>query len=300
MTGLCILPLGNSITQADTSHDSYRYPLWKKLIDAQLGNTTRFTGSMLNFFGDELGTIRTKPDYKGYSFPPNHEGHWGWTVDQVLSNSARRDSSGSGNIDLWMQGYACDPNCVLLHLGTNDISRNPQDVSSTIAELRELMRRIDARFGQDVNLTFLLGLPIPSCSGAVAAKLTPALRDADLGCWLENTSSASLALVDLATGFENSMLYDGCHPDSVGEEFMAARWLEGVLGGCLNNPGYNVPRYTYGGGGVAQCQDSVSSTECLPHACPEVTTMASSACNGRPLGGPWVILWILLNCFRRL
>ena len=57
MTGLCILPLGNSITQADTSHDSYRYPLWKKLIDAQLGNTTRFTGSMLNFFGDELGTM---------------------------------------------------------------------------------------------------------------------------------------------------------------------------------------------------------------------------------------------------
>jgi len=39
-----IAPYGNSITQAAGDHQSYRYPLWKKLIDAEI--PFDFIGSM--------------------------------------------------------------------------------------------------------------------------------------------------------------------------------------------------------------------------------------------------------------
>ena len=39
-----IIPLGNSITQAEINRASFRYPLWKKLVDSNI--KFDFVGSM--------------------------------------------------------------------------------------------------------------------------------------------------------------------------------------------------------------------------------------------------------------
>ena len=54
------------------------------------------------------------------NFDQNHEGHSGWTADQIQSN-----------VTAWAN--LNKPDVVLLHIGTNDISLN-QSNSSTINE----------------------------------------------------------------------------------------------------------------------------------------------------------------------
>ena len=75
------MPLGDSITQGNTKHNSYRRPLWIELRKA--GYNVDFVGS-------------TRENFKGLSplsdFDPDHEGHWGWRVDEALER-----------IDGWMR-----------------------------------------------------------------------------------------------------------------------------------------------------------------------------------------------------
>ena len=65
-----LLHLGAAMVQGSPLiNDSFRFELWKKLVD----------GSW-NF--DFIGTIKdqgTYPDYKSQSFDPDHEGRTGWT-----------------------------------------------------------------------------------------------------------------------------------------------------------------------------------------------------------------------------
>src|SRR4051812_47069722 len=83
---LYILPLGDSFTQGrkgdgqpdtvscDAAVESYRYPLWKMLVDAGVDTQVDFVGSLVGGFeGDPPW-----PDYRGKRFDREHEGHWGW------------------------------------------------------------------------------------------------------------------------------------------------------------------------------------------------------------------------------
>merc|ERR1712176_893420 len=77
------------------------------------------------------------PDYKGHSFNETlneaFEGHSGWRIDQILSNTKPKGDvvwhdphgwTGDGNIKEWLPDYRCTPTCTLLHLGTNDVIHN--------------------------------------------------------------------------------------------------------------------------------------------------------------------------------
>src|SRR5262245_54038543 len=69
-----IMPLGDSITQADASHDSYRRPLWKSL---QSG------GYLVDFVGSSSMNHMGGPPVR--DFDADHEGHWGWRADEIES-----------------------------------------------------------------------------------------------------------------------------------------------------------------------------------------------------------------------
>ncbi len=72
---VCVLPLGDSITQGPVPELSYRYWLWEDLVAA--GYDVDFVGTMDNGYGG--GT----PDYPDPDFDRDHEGHAGWRADQV-------------------------------------------------------------------------------------------------------------------------------------------------------------------------------------------------------------------------
>jgi lysophospholipase L1-like esterase len=267
VSSLCILPLGDSITQAATSSASYRYPLWKLLVDA--GIKVQYTGSMTQHFG---GAPRRDlhPSYKGLVFPAHHEGHYGWTVSQILKggtlgctqqlpnnnvcpdavhwvDTARYPTTGSGGVTSWMTSYGtlCDPNVVLLHLGTNDICHNITGITDNVMKnLKLLISTIGAvlRLPPGRRLTVLLAVPIPTCCVQTSIILGPAIK---ANVQTLGNSNVTVRLVDMSSGWRrghstylnapNDHIYtsrswtvDGCHPDVAGEEFMATQWYKAL------------------------------------------------------------------------
>ncbi len=69
-----IMPLGDSITQANAAQESFRRPLWH-LIHAD-GFQVDFVGSTRTQYGGP----NPQPD-----FDLDHEGHGGWTADRILA-----------------------------------------------------------------------------------------------------------------------------------------------------------------------------------------------------------------------
>merc|ERR1719277_2740148 len=111
--GDCLLTLGDSITQADAYHASWRYPLWKAMVDE--GMNYSWVGSMTEHAGGKPSS-RLHRDYRGLRFPTRHEGHGSWTIDDILHNVEDRGTTGSGNIQQWLEEYECMPTCTLIHL----------------------------------------------------------------------------------------------------------------------------------------------------------------------------------------
>ncbi|HEY9834816.1 MAG TPA: SGNH/GDSL hydrolase family protein [Stenomitos sp.] len=202
-----IMPLGDSITQGNTKHNSYRRPLWLELRKA--GYNVDFVGS-------------TRENFKGLSpssdFDPDHEGHWGWRVDEALER-----------IDGWMR--ISEPDIVLIHLGNNDLTRG-QSLESTIEELRQLIQRIRA---VNPRVKLLIAQIIPCGNPARIQQLNKLIGNL---ARRTNTQESPIVVVDQFRGFNPKAgvdTYDGCHPSEVGEQKMASRWLA-ALKKVLPNP----------------------------------------------------------------
>jgi lysophospholipase L1-like esterase len=201
-----IAPYGNSITQAAGDHQSYRYPLWKKLIDANI--SFDFVGSMnTNFGGNPL-----RADYKGKKFDQDHEGHWGWRADELL-----RD------MDKWLVNYT--PDMVLFHIGTNDCIQN-QDVNSTISELTQIVTKLR---NDNKNVVIFMATLIP-CNASSQAATNVNNLNTKIKTLVEqlSTQQSPVILVDQNSGIASSDLYDGVHPGLNGEEKMAQKWFDAI------------------------------------------------------------------------
>ncbi|MCU0549613.1 MAG: SGNH/GDSL hydrolase family protein [Leptolyngbya sp. Prado105] len=205
-SGTRIMPLGDSITQADRYRNSYRRPLWLKLREA---------GYDVNFVGSTRSHYLGNPPNS--DFDQDHEGHWGWQADEVLAQ-----------LDRWTEQAKLD--IVLIHLGTNDILRG-QSFDSTIAELRSVIQTLRKR---NPNLKILLAQLIPSQN---AEALTQQFNQQIFVLARSlNSKTSPVILVDQFSGFNVSQdTYDGLHPNESGEQKMANRWFQ-ALQTAISNP----------------------------------------------------------------
>jgi acyl-CoA thioesterase I len=194
------MPLGDSITQGDSAHDSYRRELWR-LLEAQALQAD-FVGSQRDGFGGGP----PNPD-----FDRDHEGHWGFRADEILAG-----------LENWVR--SARPDVVLVHLGTNDLLQG-QSVSSIAGELEELIRllrtvnpRVAVLLAQVVPSSLLVVQTIDSLNSAISSVASRA-----------STSESPVIAVDQATGFDPLVhTYDGVHPNALGERKMAAVWLQAL------------------------------------------------------------------------
>jgi len=208
-----ILPLGDSTTCASKYKVSYRYPLWKKLVDA--GIQIDFVGSH-SITGD-FG--RTKWDkYKGLSFPPAHECHSGWRTDQVL-NGMSKDNRG---LSQWLKKYKAD--IALIHLGTNDIYQS-QTPESTRDEVEQVISKLRA---SNPKIKILLARIMPMKMNPNIPRLNRLLLQLSKKL---NKPNSPVVSVDMYSGFSvNSDLQkDQIHPNAKGEEKMAQRWFAALM-----------------------------------------------------------------------
>lgn len=203
---LRIMPLGDSITEAEIGHNSYRRVLWQRLNGA---------GCMVDFVGSKSGVSRGSRD-SGSARPPNadfdlnHEGYWDYSVNDVIARVA-------GLVERSV------PDVVLVHLGTNDLLRGQspaavaQELGIIIDEIRE--GRPDAHI--------LLAKIIPA-SASVAA--TTALNQAIDGVAANRDRRASpVVVVNQAAGYGLGDNYDGVHPAPSGEAKLGNRWADAIL-----------------------------------------------------------------------
>lgn len=207
----CILPLGDSITQADSTHVGYRYWLWEMLTQA--GWDVDFIGSHDGSYGGGV------PPYPDPDFDRDHEGHWGWTADQLLAP-----------LPGWLGGYT--PSLVVLHIGTNDDFLG-QPLAGTLDEIAQI---IEVLRSDNPEVVVILAQVIPS----VFATHDP--LNASLPSLGEELSTPTSPVIVVAPppGFDaNTDLFDGVHPNESGEQKMAQNFfaaIEAALGDGLVGP----------------------------------------------------------------
>ncbi len=198
-TPLRIMPLGDSITWGVGSvrQSGYRAALYQRLTSA--GLNVDFVGSMSGGTG---------PDR-------DNEGHKGWTIGRLAAH-----------VDGWLAAY--EPDVILLHIGTNDITRNLQDAPEKLADLLDRIA-VDAPEAQ-VFVAKIVGLAdYPD----VASQQR---RTADFNAALEQIVASAgdrFHLVDQG-GIHGIDMFNRVHPNDYGYTEMAWNWyraMEPVLNG---------------------------------------------------------------------
>lgn len=205
-----ILFLGDSITQGrsrdpEPDMQSYRYPLWKKLADG--GYSFEFVGSLDSNFE----SMAEYPDYKGRTFDRKHEGHWGWSIDEI-----NRQLAG------WLEQYT--PDMALIMLGTNDIKKKTvdqmiEDMKETIGMLRIKNPRIAVLLGlpfQEWDLFPEVRLRYTALAGELSAPGSPVIPVDHSPGWVSDPDR------------EGTCTYDWVHTSRIGEEKLAANWFEAI------------------------------------------------------------------------
>ena len=211
-----IMPLGDSITEASTGVNhtpSYRRDLWD-LLDAA-GHPVDLVGSRFGVY--DLSNPPGEAD-PGGEWDKDHEGHWGWSADQILNG---RPSEYPGTLSDWAPANPAD--LVIMHLGTNGMNRG-HTPESTIEELEDIIEVLRAA---NPNIVVFVAQIIPSRDPTVNAAidalnaLIPSL--ASLG-----TSESPVVIVDLNTDYDVEWNFDDLHPGPVGRAFIAQGWFDAL------------------------------------------------------------------------
>lgn len=199
-----IMPLGDSITRGwygSVGSNGYRKPLYLNL--AGRGYNVDFVGGMND--GDFADR--------------NHEGHDGWHA---------AGGTGGGllpNVYNWLVVHPAD--IVLLHIGTNDITYNDQDVN----EVSGILDEID-RFSEDITVILALIINRQSYSAA-----TTQFND-ELNAMALNRIAGGddIIIVDMESALNYSTdMVDNLHPNDAGYAKMADVWYD-VLDSILAVP----------------------------------------------------------------
>jgi lysophospholipase L1-like esterase len=224
-----IMPLGDSITRgvfgSPVNKWGYRRPLYVNLVNG--GYSFDFVGSLSDG-----------------SFPdPNHEGHDGWRADQLLTY-------------IWGWLVAQEPDVVLLHIGTNDISAGNQDANK-IDSILNVVEDYESENGRRVTVVLALIINRRTYSQAT----TEYNNEVEAMAISRIAGGDDIIIVDMEGALNYSTdMYDDTHPNDDGYAEMANVWYNALVGyfnrktltisstdgGNVTTPGEGVFRYNPG------------------------------------------------------
>ncbi|MBV7338530.1 SGNH/GDSL hydrolase family protein [Chloroflexi bacterium TSY] len=204
-----ILPLGDSITQGELAWGSYRSDLLALLVN---------DGYNVDFVGSHTKHVNGEP--VGPDYDVDHEGHWGWRVDEIIDGRESDDGSGTGRLVEWLVEYT--PDIVLLHLGTNDMFAQ-DSVENTVRELEQV---IDILRDDNANVTILLAKLIPVNVQFAQESIDALNNEMDGIAARKNRDRSPVIVVDQSDGFDAEIdTYDDVHPNESGRLKMAQKWM---------------------------------------------------------------------------
>jgi len=206
--------IGDSITQGRKGGGetkptfSYRYPLWKLLVDA--GASVDFVGSLkVGFNGDPDWA-----DYKGKPFDRDHEGHWGWTTRNMREK-----------LPEWIQGYA--PDMALILLGTNDrnkkVNMSVDDTKDEMQKIVEILRQKNPKVVVIIGQCYQEWEPFPALRAkmdelakAISTEASPVVTVDHSQGWISKPDKAGTHTVDWV------------HPNESGDAKLAQNWFQAM------------------------------------------------------------------------
>jgi lysophospholipase L1-like esterase len=205
-----ILPLGDSITRGVGELNAKGQAVgWRERLQQDLRSGAAPAGFRYNFVGSQHDDGARDGD---------HEGHGGWTIDQL-----------SANIAAWMAQSR--PDVVLLHAGTNNVTRGEQPdviagkLAGLIAQIREDSPRTRILVAKIIGTQGLL--PGEKKNSAAYAARIPGVVEAAGG------ARNGVYLVDQSSVWGVD-IFDYHHPNARGYDKMAFNWymaMLSVLGG---------------------------------------------------------------------
>ncbi len=202
---LRIMPLGDSITELESGHSSYRFFLWQSLLSVPCN--VDFVGSRRGVSTGQRDSAQVSPAQS--DFDQDHEGHWDYTSGDILAG-----------IDGW--AAAARPDIVLLHIGTND-ARRQEGAITVIARISEIIDKLRA-INPRVAVIVAQIIPSRNDSFRFFNDAVPQLA-AD-----KDTPESRVLVANHSVGFNPSVdLYDAVHPSPSGEAKMADVWLNSIL-----------------------------------------------------------------------
>ncbi|HET9957505.1 MAG TPA: SGNH/GDSL hydrolase family protein [Polyangiaceae bacterium] len=198
-SGACkVLPLGDSITFGIQYEGAWRVELFSKAVAA--GKKITFVGSQMN--GPSMAG--------GQSFPKNHEGHSGYTIDQMKPYAMTTD-------------VPYMPNMILLHIGTNDTyGSSPSGAPGRLSALVDLITSTYP------NALLVVAKIVPYPAQAANVKL---INDSIPALVTKNQMAGKhVIMVDCFTGFTTSSMLssDSIHPNKTGYDFMGDQFYAAV------------------------------------------------------------------------
>jgi lysophospholipase L1-like esterase len=207
-----IMPFGDSITEgAPNNNGGYRIQLFH--LAHQAGKTITFVGSVSN------GPAQVD----GAAFPPNNEGHGGYTIDNSSGHSGIAPL-----VATVMPTYK--PHIITLMIGTNDAFYN---VDMANAPMR-LARLIDSIYAQLPNVLVIVAQIIPTRDDPTNTRIQA--YNAAIPAVVQARADAGkhIRLVDMwpviasDQNYKTTLLTDTWHPNSTGYSSLGTAWYNAV------------------------------------------------------------------------
>lgn len=207
-----IMPLGASRVEGNRPEfESFRYELWKKLIE---------NGWSVDFIGTRSDEARY-PEVNGSSFDRDHQGVSGWTSGEILAE-----------LPGWLEETGAPDIVLFSSPGGNDaLQALPfDDAVSNINAIIDLIQEANP------EVRILMEQMAPGTSGIMTTELSSYIaglhREVSTIAAEKATDSSELTAVDMFTGFSDDLLADDVHYNEAGARFIADRYyaaLEAVL-----------------------------------------------------------------------
>jgi hypothetical protein len=201
-----IMPLGASRVQGFSPwFESYRYELWKDLIDG---------GWEFDYIGTET-EMGSYPNYEGMSFDPDHQGRGGWTSGQII-NSLESALLETGVPDIILLSSP-GGNDILDGLPYENIIKNINDI-------------IDLFQDRNPEIVILIEQLAPGKTSFMTPELTAifdqAVLDVEMIAHEQSNDNSQVIPVNMYDGFRDRYLSDDIHYNEEGAKFIAKRYYE--------------------------------------------------------------------------
>jgi len=224
-----VMPLGDSITMGSNSgvipinnlyYISYRKALWDRLISSGLDV-------------DFVGSLNSGSEVFGAPEAADHEGHPGWTADQLLNGWP--DQPEDGKLIEWLLNN--QPDIVLLHIGTNDIGANindssPDDVNTILDVIDSYSNDVWVILARIINRNCITNTP-PCTESFTTTTYNNNIET--IAQTRINYFGDKIVIVDMENGAGINYhlnpvgdMFDGLHPFATGYSKMSGIWFNAL------------------------------------------------------------------------